>query len=71
MITKQDFLKWKEDPITRAFYGVIYERIDDAKEILSVQAGLDQFLDNFYRGFIRAYNEVLEFRVEDEDETLQ
>lgn len=71
MITKQDFLKWKEDPITRAFYEVIYDRIEDAKNILSYQAGNDSLQDSFYRGFIYAYREFLDFRVEDNGETLQ
>jgi len=71
MITKQDFLKWKEDSITRAFYEVIHDRIEDAKDILSYQAGNDPLQDNFYRGFIYAYREFLEFKVEDDGEKLQ
>lgn len=71
MINKQDFLKWKEDPITRAFYEVINERIDDAKDILSYNAGQDPINDSFYRGFIYAYREFLEFKIEDDGETLQ
>lgn len=64
-MTKSDFDTWKHDPITIAFYEAMVQRIDDCKELLAASAGIDQINDNFNRGFITAYTEALEFRVED------
>lgn len=64
-ITKDDFQLWKSEPVTEAFLEACQERIEEAKEILSVEAGMNPEQDNFYRGFIRAYREMLEFRFEE------
>lgn len=66
-ITKEDFLEWKELDVTKAFFAAASERVEDAKEILANEAGKDPDNDNFFRGFIYAYNEMREFRVEDEE----
>ena len=67
IVTKDEFLGWKNDQVTGAFYEACVTRLEDAKEILVGQAGLDSDLDNFYRGFIHAYREMLNFTVEDLD----
>jgi len=64
-IQKQDWQDWKQEDITRAFYSACNERINDTKEILASSAGIDQTQDNFLRGFIAAYSEMLDFKVED------
>ena len=64
-ITKTDWNDWKQDKVTKAFYGAAFERVEDAKDILSVSAGLDSDENNFYRGFIAAYREMAEFKVDD------
>lgn len=66
-ITKEDFLEWKELDVTKAFFAAAAERVEDAKEILANEAGKDPDNDNFFRGFIYAYNEMRDFRVEDEE----
>ena len=66
-VSKEDFITWKEDPVTKAFYEACADRSLDAKEILAAQAGLDPANDNFYRGFIYAYNEIFDFRVEENE----
>lgn len=66
MITKEEWVDWKNDPVTEAFMETVNERIEDAKEILANSAGIDNANDNFMRGFIKAFNEMLDFRVEDE-----
>ncbi len=66
MITYQEWLDWKQNPITKAFYEACVDRILEAKEILGYSAGLDSNQDNFYRGFVQAYMEMLEFRVEED-----
>ena len=67
IVTKDEFLGWKNDQVTGAFYEACVTRLEDAKEILVGQAGLDSDLDNFYRGFIHAYKEMLNFTIEDLD----
>ena len=67
-ITKSEWMDWVTNPITRAFYAACDMRVDDTKEILANSAGLDTVSDNFYRGFITAYNEMKEFRVDDMEE---
>ena len=68
-ITKQEWLDWRTNPVTKAFFFAARIRIEDAKDILAQSAGLDPISDNFYRGFIQAYAEMQEFKVEDLDET--
>ena len=68
VITKQDFQDWKLNEVTRAFYQACNQRIEDCKDILAGSAGMDSDTDNFYRGFIAAYIELQDFRVDfDED----
>ncbi|MDE2000888.1 MAG: hypothetical protein KGI52_18400 [Burkholderiales bacterium] len=66
-LTRSDFENWKADPVTKAFFYACQERIEDAKNILANQAGINSVEDNLLRGFIRAYQEMQEFRVEDEE----
>jgi hypothetical protein len=65
-ITYTDWLDWRQQPVTQAFYEACIERIAESKEVLSISAGLDSTQDNFYRGFIQAYMEMLDFKVEQE-----
>ena len=69
--SQNDFINWRSDHVTKAFYLAMVERISEAKDILANQAGLNSADDNYYRGFIRAYQEALEFRIDDimEDES--
>lgn len=69
IITKQEWTDWKVNPVTKAFFQAANIRIEDAKDILAQSAGLDQISDNFNRGFIAAYVEMFDFRIEDLDET--
>jgi hypothetical protein len=68
VVTKEEWMEWRRNPVTKAFYEAILERIEEAKDILSSSAGVDPVTDNFYRGFINAYRETLNFRIEDMDE---
>ena len=69
VISVSDFENWRSDPVTKAFYEAILDRIEEAKENLSYNCGLDEKQDNFMRGFITAYRECLVFRVDDLEET--
>ena len=59
-ITKEEFQLWKEDKVTKSVFMGIQERINEAKDILSVSAGMDPHNDRLLVGIIRALTEVLE-----------
>jgi hypothetical protein len=63
-ISVSDFQNWKSDPVTQAFMTACEERVEDAKEVLANSAGLDPINDNVYRGFILAYREMQDFRID-------
>ena len=63
--TRSDFDNWKSDPVTKAFFLAAQERVEDAKELLSVKAGLNPNQDNLLRGMIQAYRELQDFRIDD------
>ncbi len=67
MISVSDFLNWKSDPVTKAFFQAAQERVEECKDILSTSAGNDTLYDRFLVGMIHAYRELQEFRVEDFD----
>jgi hypothetical protein len=67
-ITPSEFEEWQNHFITKEFMSAILTRIEDAKEILSYSAGKDQLEDSFMRGFIHAFREALEFKVENQEE---
>ena len=65
VITASDFLDWKSNPVTKAFVQACDERVEDAKNELAISAGINPTQDNLLRGFILAYREMQEFRVDD------
>ncbi len=71
VISKSDFDNWKLDPVTKAFFQAAQERIEEAKDVLSVEAGLNPIQDNTLRGLIQAYREIQDFRVEDIEEVQE
>ena len=65
MISIGDFQSWRQNEVTKAFMQAASERIFDAVMNLSVTAGMDVNQDNFMRGFIAAYRELENFRIDD------
>ncbi len=59
VISASDFSNWKVDPVTKAYFAAVHERIDEAKDVLSTSAGLDSATDNWYRGFIAGQRDML------------
>jgi len=39
MISVSDFLNWKSDPVTKAFFQAAQERVEECKDVLSTSAG--------------------------------
>ncbi len=66
VITKDEFILWKSSPVTNEVFGIINERIQDAKEVLAKQAGIDSREDGFYCGMIHALREILEISYEED-----
>lgn len=66
MVSKSDFDNWKADPVTKAYFGAIVDRIDEAKEILSYSAGTDSLYDKHLVGMLQAFREMLDIKVTDE-----
>ena len=64
VISRNDFDNWKSDPVTKAFFQAAQERVEEAKDVLSVEAGLNPVQDNTLRGLIKAYREMQDFSVE-------
>ena len=67
LIKAQEFYDWKKSPVTLAFMYAAKERIQDATNVLATTAGLNSIEDNYMRGFIQAYREMEEFRIDDLD----
>lgn len=65
MVSKEEFLEWKQHPVTEAFIEAIKDRITESTEFLVESAGKENGFDNYMRGFIKAYREVLEFEWRD------
>lgn len=66
-INKNDWLDWKNNPITLLLYKEMRQRISEAQEILGRTAGLEPLKDRFLVGMVQAFNETLEFEIEWED----
>ena len=58
-VNKQQWLEWRENPVTRALKESVTERIEEAKDQLS-DPYADPKFDLVLKGMIRAFNEVLE-----------
>ena len=69
LISKSDFDVWSGDPVTKAYKLAIVEAIQQIKEALAQSAGLDQNEDNFRRGYVCAMMDVLDFKIDDLQET--
>jgi len=67
VIKASEFYEWKKNPVTLAFMYAANERISDAMNVLSTTAGLSSIEDNYMRGFIQAYRELEDFRIDDLD----
>ena len=64
-VTKDEFIQWTQNPVTKAVFEVIDSRIYDAKELLAVSAGEDCRTDGILVGMIRAFNELKEIGHDD------
>ena len=70
VISQSDYQDWKSNPVTKAYMLAVAESIGQVKEDLAVRAGLNSTEDNFYRGYVAAMNDVLQFRIDDLQEVV-
>ena len=64
-VTREEFLQWKDSPVTKAVMATVEYRIEEAKEILAASAGVEPDADRMCVGMIRAFREVLDISFED------
>ena len=55
-----DFKDWKSNPVTKAFFVSLSNKIEGLKEELSYQAGADVRTDSMKVGAIQALRDVAE-----------
>ena len=65
MLTKEDFLEWKKNPITQAVFDSIQLKINEGAIELSYMAGENQLQDRFKAGMIQAYRDVIDIQIEE------
>lgn len=71
MITKEDFIQWRSEPVTKRVFELIAEKLNLGIEELSYRAGENPVTDREYVGKISAYRDLLGisfYELEDEDE---
>jgi len=61
MVTKSDYINWKQDLVTKAFFEYINLEISDIKEDLAQTAGYMPAEDRWKVGGIDALNLALEW----------
>lgn len=69
VITPSEFVDWKNNPVTKAFQFAVADQIGQVKEALAYTAGMNPNEDNFRRGYLTAMGDVLQFKIEDLQET--
>lgn len=66
MITKADFVDWKTNPVTKAFFAAIRENIEGIKsELVGAALEGDKVLSAVKGGAIVALEDVLEYHIEE------
>ena len=58
MITKEDFVAWRQSPVTQAVMDAVEKQIFDRASMLAASAGVDSLSDRFRVGEITAYRAI-------------
>lgn len=67
MITKAEFIDWKNSQVTKEVFIKLQERVEFLKDKLVAHAGQDSIDDAATRGYINAYNDLLLTEYEGEE----
>lgn len=62
-ITKEEFLDWRSQNVTKVVFREIENMIGNLKEELSYQAGADPLSDKMKVGAITALRDILDIRI--------
>ena len=66
MTTKADFIDWKSNPVTKAVFTKLLNRIDELQAELGQQAGINPRMDAIKVGAIQAYSDLLDLDFDEE-----
>jgi hypothetical protein len=58
-VTKDSFRDWKANPVTKAVFDEIRDRIQAIQEDLGTTAGQEPLNDRYKSGAVGAYNDLL------------
>ena len=67
-ISKQEFVDWKHNPVTKRVYSEIAQAMNDVALRLVGMAGKDSANDNYNRGIFDGLRLVLELELEGDTE---
>lgn len=67
MVSLDEFNEWLHNPVTRDLMSHIRQTIEDSKELLANEAGVNQNADRQIVGGISAFREILEWKPEIHD----
>lgn len=59
-MNQSDFIDWKSNPVTKAFFNTVHNRIESLKDELGYQAGYSPIHDGRRAGAIQALRDVLD-----------
>lgn len=68
MSFKESFVLWKRDPITKAMFESMDQRLDLLKEELAVSAGIDPLQDRYRAGYIQAIRDFSDIDLVDKED---
>jgi hypothetical protein len=66
VITKDDFRDWQSNPVTKAVFAGINQRIYQLQQELGLKAGIDIRNDGMSVGAIQAMEDILNTEFEEE-----
>jgi hypothetical protein len=67
VITKEAFIIWKSDPVTKLVFAQIADLIEQGKDELSYRAGSDSLWDREVVGRLNGFRAVLEIQPDEEE----
>ncbi len=68
MISKAEFIDWKNHPVTKDVVKQLQQRVEQLYEMLGSSAGINSIQDSQYVGAIKAYKDVIQLDYEEEGE---
>jgi len=67
LVNYEDFVNWKQDPVTKQFFNQIEDKIEEVKDLLVQDAGKDPEGDRYLCGYARACYDILATEFKEDD----